>query len=226
MRFAIVDASASQATVLKALLISEGHEVEVFPEGQACLDASSVRTFDGFVLDWTLPATSCKALLQYIRSDINWNASVIVCAAHATEEDVADVLSLGADDFMPKPIRYMEFMARIEALSRHHKTGSSAPLCFGNFELDLKKKRVLRSGLEITLTQTEYELAQLFFQNISRVFSREELIRDIWQRHPDIDSRTVDTHTSRIRKKLGLDGQNGFVLSSVYGKGYRLDSVR
>lgn len=226
MRLAIVDASRSQATVLKALLSSEGHEVEIYADGQACVDALAHRVFDCFIIEWALPTIDSKAVLRQIRERVGWQSFVMICTAHRSEEDAADILRQGADDFILKPLRYMEFMARIEAISRRLGATLSAPGGFGDFEVRGHEGRILRSGIEVDLTQTEFELATLFFSNISRLYRREELLMEIWSQQSDIDTRTVDTHTSRIRKKLGLDGQYGYLLSSVYGVGYRLDSVR
>lgn len=226
MRLAIVDGSRSQATVLKALLTSEGHEIEIFPDGDACLCTLTHRSFDCFVIEWALPSIDGKEVLRRIRDHVGWKPFIIICAGNANEEDAADVLRLGADDFVLKPLRYMEFMARIHALSRRFGNPLSVQSRFGDFELKDQERRILRSGKAIELTQTEFDLAFLFFSNVSRLYSREELLMQIWSQHSDIDTRTVDTHTSRIRKKLGLDGQHGYILSSVYGVGYRLDSVR
>lgn len=223
MKFAIVDHSRKQAEVLKALLKSEGHQGEIFTEGQACLDAMEGGGFEFFVFDWGLLDISGSQLLDEIRRRYGWQIPVVACSALTSEENVSDILRAGADDFVAKPIRYMEFMARIEALLRHcHAT---ARLRVGSIEIDFNTQTILLGGANAGLTQREFDLATLFLTNIGRIFSRDELLKSLWQGEIAIDTRTVDTHSSRVRRKLGLDGASGLVLSSVYGKGYRLDTV-
>jgi DNA-binding response OmpR family regulator len=135
------------------------------------------------------------------------------------------MLRLGADDYMMKPIRYMEFMARVQGLLRRRQGNSPTPMRYGAIEIDTEGRRIRMAGKEIDLTQREFDLAVVFLKNIGRVLPREELMLRIWARDTEVDTRTVDTHTSRLRKKLGLNGESGMVLTSVYGQGYRLDPV-
>jgi len=151
---------------------------------------------------------------------------VVFCTARTTEESAADILRLGADDFIPKPIRYMEFMARIEALLRRRQGARPNALHFGSIDVDLAGRRVKLAGVDVDLTQREFDLAVVFLSNIGRVLPREELLASVWVRDSEVDTRTVDTHASRLRKKLGLGGESGLMLSSVYGQGYRLDTVQ
>ena len=226
MNFAVVEDSRSQAEVLKALLKSEGHQVEVFAEGLACLEALKSRSFDFFIIDWTLPDIGGDVVLKYIRENCGWDVPVVFCTASTTEENAADILRLGADDFIPKPIRYMEFMARIESLLRRRQGARPSSLRFGNIEVDLASRRVKLAGIDVDLTQREFDLAVVFLSNVGRVLPREELLASVWVRDTEVDTRTVDTHASRLRKKLGLGGESGLMLSSVYGQGYRLDTVQ
>ena len=226
MNFAVVEDSRSQAEVLKALLKSEGHQVEVFPLGQACLDALKTRSFDFFVIDWNLPDMGGDEVLKYIREHCGWDVPIVFCTARTEEESAADILRLGADDYIPKPIRYMEFMARIQSLLRRRQTARPSTLRFGGIEVDLEGRRARLGGVDVDLTQREFDLAVIFLRNIGRILPREELLSSVWVRDSDVDTRTVDTHASRLRKKLGLAGESGLMLTSVYGQGYRLDTVQ
>ena len=226
MNFAVVEDSRSQAEVLKALLKSEGHQVDVFPDGESCLAALKTRTFDFFVIDWNLPDIGGDEVLKYIRQHCGWDVPVIFCTARIEEESAADILRLGADDYIPKPIRYMEFMARVESLLRRRQNTRPSELRLGAIDVDLDGRRIRLAGADVDLTQREYDLAVMFLRNVGRVLARDELLTSIWIREPDVDSRTVDTHASRLRKKLGLAGESGLMLTSVYGQGYRLDTVQ
>lgn len=225
MIFAVVEDSRSQAEVLKALLKSEGYLVEVFSDGASCIEALKTRNFDFFVIDWTLPDIGGDEVLRHVREKCGWDVPVIFCTGRTGEEDASDILRLGADDYIPKPIRYMEFMARVHALLRRRQP-RPAVLQFGSIEIDLEGRRIKLAGLDVDLTQREYELALILLRNIGRVLSRDELLTSVWVRDAGVDTRTVDTHASRLRKKLGLAGESGLMLSSVYGQGYRLDTVQ
>lgn len=226
MNFAIVEDSRSQAEVLKALLKSEGHQVEVFGEGLACIEALKTRRFDFYLIDWNLPDIGGDEVLKYIREHCGWAAPVMFCTARTEEESAADILRLGADDYLPKPIRYMEFMARVEALLRRRQMVPPGILRSAGIEVDLAARRLSLAGREIDLTQREFDLAVVLLRNIGRLLPREELLASVWARDNGVDSRTVDTHASRLRKKLGLTGESGLMLTSVYGQGYRLDTVQ
>jgi len=225
MIFAVVEDSRSQAEVLKALLKSEGHQVEIFADGASCLEALKSRSFDFFVIDWNLPDMGGDEVLRYVREQFGWEVPVVFCTARTDEEAASDILRMGADDYIPKPVRYMEFMARVHALLRRRKPRQTL-LQFGNIEIDLEGHRIRLAGADVDLTQREFELAVILLRNVGRVLSREELLAGVWAREADVDTRTVDTHASRLRKKLGLAGESGLMLSSVYGQGYRLDTVQ
>lgn len=225
MIFAVVEDSRSQAEVLKALLRSEGHQVEVFADGGSCLEALKSRSFDFFVIDWNLPDMGGDEVLRQVRERFGWEVPVVFCTARTDEEAASDILRMGADDYIPKPVRYMEFMARVHVLLRRRRPRQSL-LQFGSIEIDLEGRRIRLGGAEVDLTQREFELAVILLRNVGRVLSREELLAGVWAREVDVDTRTVDTHASRLRKKLGLAGESGLMLSSVYGQGYRLDTVQ
>ena len=89
----------------------------------------------------------------------------------------------------------------------------------------MEGRRIRLNGQEVELTQREFDLAVVLLNNIGRVLGRDELLSSVWVREADVDTRTVDTHASRLRKKLGLAGESGLMLMSVYGQGYRLDAV-
>lgn len=225
MNFAVVEDSRSQAEVLKALLKSEGHQVEVFVDGKTCLAALKTRSFDFFIIDWNLPDIGGDEVLRHIREHCGWDVPVVFCTARTDEEAASDILRLGADDYLPKPIRYMEFMARVHALLRRRQPRPTT-LQVGAIDVDLEGRRIRLAGADVDLTQREFELASILLRNVGRVLSRDELLSSVWARESGVDTRTVDTHASRLRKKLGLAGESGLMLSSVYGQGYRLDTVQ
>lgn len=226
MLFAIVDPNRSQTEVLKALLRSEGHQAEVFRDALAMLEAIKLRNFEFFIVDAGLDDLPAQEVISAIRTDAAPDVPLIVCGDNLAEDVVADLLHLGADDFVAKPLRYMEFMARISVQLRRRRSAGQSPVQFGALDLDLAGRRISLAGSEVDLTQREFDLAVVFLKNVGRVLPREELLSGVWAKGQEVvDSRTVDTHASRLRKKLGLSGESGLMLTSVYGQGYRLDTV-
>jgi DNA-binding response OmpR family regulator len=225
MNFAIVEDSRGQAEVIKALLMGAGHQVDVFGDGNSCIEALKARSFDFFIIEWKLPDIGGEEVLRQVRQTYGWDVPVVLCAERTDEQAASDILRLGADDYIPKPIRYIEFMARIDALLRR-RSPRPATVQLGSIKIDMEGRRVTLSGVNVDLTQREFELAAILLRNVGRLLSRNELLTSVWARDAGIDTRTVDTHASRLRKKLGLAGESGLMLSSVYGQGYRLDTVR
>ena len=143
-------------------------------------------------------------------------------ATRRTAKSDEGALRLGADDYVVKPPKGLELLARIEALARRARIGRAVPLKAGRFEVDLARRAVLLDGREIVLTLKEFDLASHLFRNPGTLVTRAQLLEAVWSVGPQLDTRTVDTHASRVRRKLGLDGSRGWMLQSVYGYGYRL----
>jgi DNA-binding response OmpR family regulator len=119
----------------------------------------------------------------------------------------------------------MELLARLENVARRVKPGGLPVLRLGSFEVDVARHRLTLDGAAITLTQKEFDLSVYLFQNPGKLLSRDHLLNKIWGLNTEVDTRTVDTHISRLRKKLLLDGSKGWKLTPIYGYGYRFDRV-
>lgn len=138
------------------------------------------------------------------------------------------VLTAGADDYIVRPLRRGELGLRTEALLRRaypHHGASDEPVQFGPYRFYTHRFQVTRDGIPVQMTQKEFELAILFFQHLGRPLSRTFIQEAVWSRETALPSRTMDTHVSRIRNKLGLRPQNGFRLAPVYSYGYRLEQL-
>lgn len=234
MRFAILEDSRSQALLLKAMTEELGHEAEIFPTAQSFREGlNGDLRFDLLLMDWILPDGSGDELLAWVRERFGWSLPIIFVTARVAESDVAAMLRLGADDYVCKPIRYLELGARIEALIRRRTmaaegdAANARKLEAGNIVLDSTARAAYRDGKLVALTNKEFDLALLLFRNLGTLFSRQTLLARVWGVRADtaLDSRTVDTHVSRLRRKLNLEPAAGWQLSTVYGHGYRLEHL-
>ena len=142
----------------------------------------------------------------------------------AEESALVQALDRGADDYLIKPLRRSETLARINALMRRGASAKPASvLRLGAIVIDNDRHVTTVKGAPVDLTDRELELALYMLRNHGRLLTRQELLENVWKTNPDVITRTVDTHVSRLRTKLALTPENGFDLTTVYHKGYRLE---
>lgn len=222
MNVAILDDDAYQRQLLTMLVETGGHQVAGFGSGADLLDAVSRRSLDLLLLDWVMPDMGGDLVLAELRRRPGLDLPVIVVTARDSESDVVSALRLGADDYIVKPAKGMELLARIDALARRARAGRGTLVRAGRFDIDMGRRSVLLDGREVALTLKEFDLAAHLFQNPGTLVTRSRLLEAVWAVSAEVDTRTVDTHASRVRRKLKLDGSTGWTLQSVYGFGYRL----
>ncbi len=225
MNVAILEDDSYQRQLLTMLVETGGHQVTGFTQGADLLQALDTRSFDVLLLDWMMPDMSGDQVLNALRQRHGLDLPVIVVTARDSESDVVSALRQGADDYIVKPAKGMELLARMEALTRRMRSGRAAPIRAGRYEIDLERRTVLFEGKPIDLTQKEFDLAVYLFQNPGKLLSRVKLLERVWGISAEVDTRTVDTHASRVRRKLKLDSATGWKLLPVYGFGYRLEPV-
>ena len=225
LRITLVEDDVVQAEMMQLWLQEAGHECRVLNEGQLLLRELNKNETDLAILDWMLPDTDGLELLRWIRQHIDWPLPVIFVTGKDAEADIVQALSEGADDYMVKPVQKAVLRARIEAVVRRSlpQDNDERLLQFGNYQIDLDIRTVSLNGEPIELTQKEFDLVLFLFRGEGRVLSRGYILESVWGRSPDINTRTVDTHVSRIRSKLQLKPENGWQLKAVYQHGYRLE---
>lgn len=226
MRLALLEDDPAQAEILTAWLTGAGHDVHGFEFGKDLLRAASRESFDAFLIDWMLPDQSGDEVLRCLRQERGIAAPVIFVTSRDAEEDIVTGLDAGADDYMIKPLRRMELLSRLEAVWRrtHGRAGEPRLVDLPPYRIDPEHRRVLRNGVPVeNLTEKEFALALFLFQNLGRLLSRGHLLEAIWGLSTNIPTRTLDTHISRVRKKLDLHPANGFRLVPAYNYGYRLE---
>lgn len=222
MRIAYLEDDPDQAALIKRWLESAGHQCHHYDRGHALQRALAQESFDAFVLDWHLPDTDGLQVMKEIRQHAP-QAVVIFVTARDKDDDLAKVLAAGADDFIGKPVRRAELLARIDARAKRVQA-AQGPIDVPPFQLDRNSRTLKRDGKSIALTDKEYALAEFFFTNLGQLLSRKHLLEAVWGLRADVKTRTLDTHMSRLRTKLALEGCN-LRLQSVQQFGYRLERV-
>lgn len=227
MRIAYLEDDQDQARLVVHWLEEVGHHVALFNAGRDLVRTLRMESFDLLILDWMIPDMSGMEVLDWTRSHYDWNVPVLFCTQRNSEDDIVRALEAGADDYMEKPLHQRELLARISALQRRTLLGlnNSETLEFSPYRVDLANRVITLNGEKIELTQKEYDLAVFLFKNAGRAISRGHILDTVWGMSPDLNTRTVDTHVSRLRKKLNFSTDNGWGLTSIYQHGYRLDQI-
>lgn len=227
LRVALIESDLLLADTLRLWLELAGHEVAHFAAGRPFIERARPGTYDFLVIDWVLPDIGGDKVVQWARTNLGWEVGIVFETARNEEHDIAYALKLGADDYLVKPVRRMEFLARIEAVARRLplRQRQDEVLVCGGIRLDVPARRAFVAGTLTPLTRKEFDLAVAFLRQPNGLISREFLLRTIWGQRVPADTRTVDTHINRLKKKLATGFAGEWALTSVHGIGYRLEPV-
>ncbi len=225
MHIGILEDDPVQRELLGTLVRQGQHTCRSFESAASFLEALKQESFDLTLIDWVLPESNGGEVLLWIRKNIGWQLPSIVITARDEESAVVSALEAGADDYIVKPAKPLELLARVNAASRRARPGSLPVLRAGDYEIDIERQRLSVAGTAVELTQKEFDLAVCLFQNLGKLLSRDYLLNKVWGVSADVDVRTVDTHVSRVRRKLSIDGSRGWKLVPIYGFGYRFERV-
>lgn len=226
MRIAALDDDPILLDLIKATTEHHGHICHTYQTGAHLLRDIRHETFDLLIVDWHLPDMDGPEVVSAVRQTAGRQLPILFVTRRQEEQDVIEALSCGADDFMAKPLRMGELMARATALLRRaYPLAMAGNLEFGPYRFDPDKRALLFKGTPVELKNREYELALFMFRNTGRLLSRAHLREVVWGETNEAPSRSLDTHVSRLRSKLDLNPSNGYVVSAIYGMGYRLDTV-
>jgi two-component system response regulator RegX3 len=222
----IIDDDPSMVELISLWLEGAGYDAKAFTSGQQFIDFGNKEQFDLLLLDWMMPEMDGEQVLEWIRNKSNLDIPVIFVTARDTEDDISKILTGGADDYIVKPVKQKEMLARITAVSRRHAPHQeSTEMVFGNLRIDPNSRLVSKVGEPVKLTEKEFKLILFIFKNIGRLLSRDQILSAVWGYDDSLNTRTVDTHMSRIRKKLELVPEQGWRLTSIYHQGYRLEQI-
>ena len=215
IKILIVDDEKAICDLIDLNLSTSGYHCKAVQNGLEAIDLIEKENCDLVLLDIMLPGADGFDVMEYIRP---LQVPVIFITAKHEVKDRVKGLKLGADDYLVKPFDVVELTARVEAvLRRYHKT--ERELTAGDVVVDVEARRVLKEGKPVVLTNKEFGLLVLFIQNKNIALFRETLYEKVWEDEYIGDSRTLDLHVQRLRRKLGWE-QN---LVAVYKVGYRLE---
>ena len=205
---------------LARALRREGYDVDVRADGREALEAARDNP-DLVVLDLGLPTMDGLEVCRRLRGE-GYTVPVLVLTARADEVDTVVGLDAGADDYVTKPFRLAELLARARALLR--RGIPEAPVTGDvDVRVDTESRRVFLHGEEIPLTAKEYELLRVLARNQGKVISREQLMREVWETAWYGSTKTLDMHISVLRKKLGDDAMQPRYITTIRGVGFRFD---
>jgi two-component system phosphate regulon response regulator PhoB len=218
----VIEDEPDIAEVLQYNLEKEGFDVETARRGDTGFDAVRRDNPDLILLDLMLPGIDGLELTRMLKRDpLTSRLPIVMLTARGEEVDRIVGLELGADDYISKPFSPREVVLRVKAVLRRFQQEESAAelIEVGGIELDVSGHQLRVRGKEVPLTATEFRLLRLLLERSSRVQTRGQLLSDVWGYAEDIDSRTVDTHIRRLRRKLGPEAER---IETVIGVGYRL----
>ncbi|MBX9699562.1 MAG: phosphate regulon transcriptional regulator PhoB [Acetobacteraceae bacterium] len=220
----VVEDEAPLLTLLRYNLEKQGYQVEEASDGQEALLRVAEAQPDLVLLDWMLPAMSgIEVCRQIRRRPATRNLPIIMVTARTEDGDAVRALDIGADDYITKPFAMEGLMARVRALLRRSGSiGARGVLTWRDLAMDQDAHRVTRAGRALHLGPTEYRLLEFFLQHPGRVFSREQLLDQVWGRDIHVEPRTVDVHIRRLRKAINGPGEAD-VIRTVRSAGYALD---
>ncbi len=228
-RVLVVEDEESFIDALKVGLGREGFEVSVARDGDEALGLFAPQRFDVILLDLMLPRVSGLDVCRAIRAQSD--VPIIIVSAKGEEVDMVLMLELGADDYVTKPYRLRELVARIRAVSRRREARDELDdvdeeiIQRGDLRLDAQARRCYVRGEEIKLRKKEFALLRLLMENPGRVLTREVLIDRVWGHDYVGDTKTLDVHVKRLRGLVEEDPKNPVHITTVRGVGYRFESA-
>lgn len=217
----LVEDEAGLATTLKDRLQKEGHAVKVARDGNSGMDLATREPFDLLILDLMLPGQNGLAICQKLRQ-LGSNEPILMLTARRQTTDKVIGLRTGADDYLTKPFKMVELLARIDALLRRAgKITGPKRYQFGELQIDIRSTEVTREGRPIAMSAKEFQLLRYFVEHQGATLSRDELLREVWGYGGQPTTRTVDVHVAWLRQKIEKDAKNPQLIVTMVGLGYK-----
>ena len=220
----IIEDEESIVTLVKYNLEKEGYKVFFNSNGEKAIEDIKENNPDLILLDWMLPNLSGIEICKILKTEKKYkHIPIIMLTAKGQEEDKIRGLNSGADDYITKPFGHRELIARVNALLRRVNPSVSEDVVqYEDLKVDRIEIKVFRANKEIKLGPTEFKLLNFLIKNPKRVYSREQLLSNIWGENIYVEERTIDVHIRRLRKAINIDGKKNLI-RTVRSAGYSLD---
>lgn len=219
MKILLIEDEPNVISFVRRGLVEANHDVSVAMDGITALQMIEAAPPDIILLDIMLPGMNGLELCRKVREK-KIGVPIIMLTALGTSENIVAGLENGADDYVVKPFKFTELLARISAVSRRaSKTGGADLIKIDNLTIDIHGKMVRRDGQRVTLTATEYNLLEFLATNQGRVFSRLEIMEHVWDINFDTNTNVVDVYINYLRRKIDKPGQPKLI-HTVVGMGY------
>jgi DNA-binding response OmpR family regulator len=209
--------------VLKDNFAARGFSVQVARNGEEGLDAALNGRPDLILLDIMLPKINGFEICRAVRAE-KLEMPILMLTAKGQEEDIVRGLELGADDYITKPFSIRELVARAQAFLRRRQAGAAASYNFGCFRLDTSSHRLLKSGVEVSLTNKEFCLLEFFLQHPGRAFTRDSIMNAVWGNTVMVTARSVDRCITTLRGKIEPDPRGPKFIHTIREIGYRFEN--
>ena len=219
MKILIVDDEDLIRSVIKEYCSNSNYETEEASSGKEALELLKTKDYDLMVLDIMMPEMNGYELIKELR-DANYNTPILIITAKEDIEDKRVGFSLGADDYMVKPINIDELIMRVKSLLKRSNQANEKKIKIGDVELDYDKLEIRKKDKVYQLTQKEFYLLYKMLSTPDTIFKRQDLIEEIWGLENESDFRTVDVHIKRLREKL--EDINEFEIVTIRGIGYKV----
>jgi two-component system response regulator RegX3 len=224
-RILLVEDEAAIRDGLADVLVYHGYKVDAVADGKIGLEKALTGRYDLLLLDVMLPGRDGFAICDEVRK-VDRDQPIIMLTAKTSEEDIVNGLTLGADDYIAKPFAIAQLVLRVKAVLRRSRVGveSAAKIALAGVEIDTRNLSGRRGSETLAFTRREIEILQYLQSNAERPVSRAELLTRVWgyDRTAEIETRTVDIHIAKLRRKIEPDAKEPRNLVTVRGAGYRL----
>ncbi|MGU7779884.1 response regulator transcription factor [Burkholderia sp. PU8-34] len=225
MIVAILEDMVTQAGVVAGWLNKAGYDTEVRHDGDSFIELVRTQRVDVLLLDWDVPGKSGIDVMRWARESFADALPIIMMTQHDGENDIVFGLNTGADDYLIKPLRERELVARVNAQARKYypETQRAKIVEVGKFALNTNSHAATVDGEPVELSQREFDLALMLFESVGRIVTKDMMIKRIWGVVDRKYDATLATYVSKLRASLGLRPKNGLVITTVYNYGYRLE---
>jgi len=223
MKILVVEDDRKVAGFIEQGLREEGYAVDVARDGEEGVMLAHINQYDAMLLDLMLPKKNGIQVASELRREGRTMPILMLTARDATE-DIVRGLDAGADDYLSKPFKFDELLARMRALVRRGGAARLERLSFGPIELDRLKHLAFGAGKKLDLTPREFQLLEHFLLHPGQVVRRTDLLEKVWDMHFDPESNVVDVHVGNLRRKLREAGCDG-ILQTVRGVGFSLQEL-